>query len=57
MIILISAPMAKRASKSPITNKSNGEKFAIWVFAFASKFVTKSVGNSIMYKWGEGCPA
>lgn len=46
--------MAKRANKSPIINRSNGEKLAICSFAFVVKFVMKSVGNSIMYKSADG---
>ena len=44
----MSAPTAISARESPMIKSSNGEKFAIWVFAFATKSVVKSVGNSII---------
>ena len=51
---LTRAPITKTESKSPMIKSSNGEKFAICVLALAVKFVTKSVGNSIIVTKSDG---
>jgi uncharacterized membrane protein len=50
------APMANSANKSPMIKSKRGAKFEICAFAFAVKSVTKFVGNSIMYRKGDGPP-
>lgn len=46
--------MAIKATASPMIKRSNGEKFAICVFAFAVRSVTKPTGNSIIDGGAEG---
>lgn len=52
---LIRAPTAIKAKPRPITSNNTGLKLEICSFAFATRFVTKSVGNSIICDRVEGC--
>lgn len=54
--MLISAPIARSASRRPRIMRSNGEKFAICVFAFATRSPTNPDGSSIIMLGPRGSP-